>query len=605
MQRKLNSKRKILLVLSAAAQGFFLFDANLCSLFLAFFFVCFALCMPSPGTSDRPAGIRWLPAVLQTAGLIRFCQRWASSKTVVRAAGSAGISGHTLSFLLLSAGLILGLAGCFFLSETVRFFLQEETPREVPRGQRDGGPAENRRAFACCVLCTLLAAAVCSECSLLYPINSHVNQNCFFTVGRAWMNGMVPYRDLFEQKGPLLYLVYGAGSLVSRGGFFGIFLIELVSGSAFLYLIYRTCGLYARKRTPAVIPAAALAVYTAKSFSTGGGPEELCLPLFAYALYLGLASVLESRSIRWMQFFLVGLSAGIVLWTKFTFAGFFLGWAMYFSFRFLRKRDSGAFGRMMTGIAAGVCIITLPVLLYFRSRGALQDLVQVYLLDNIRLYSGYQGGGFLTGILRNYWTGIGVLADGSFLILFLIALGLMRDRTGLLLICFAFLFGTSFAGQYSWAYYALVFAPFISPGLVPVAEKTGRLAGFVRKHSAPAVIAFVVSCAALSPNAVRIGTKKASLPQYQMAEVIREREAPTLLNYGFLDGGFYLAADVLPNCRAFCRLNAPIPEMYRLQDEFLETARCDFVVTKAALGLPFYELVLQSGDYYLYQKRDG
>ncbi len=207
MQRKLNSKRKILLVLSAAAQGFFLFDANLCSLFLALFFVCFALCMPSPGTSDRPAGIRWLPAVLQAAGLIRFCQRWASSKTVMRAAGSAGISGHTLSFLLLSAGLILGLAGCFFLSEAVRFFLQEETLREVPRGQRDGGPAENRRAFACCVLCTLLAAAVCSECSVLYPINSHVNQNCFFTVGRAWMNGMVPYRDLFEQKGPLLYLV--------------------------------------------------------------------------------------------------------------------------------------------------------------------------------------------------------------------------------------------------------------------------------------------------------------------------------------------------------------------------------------------------------------
>ena len=33
------------------------------------------------------------------------------------------------------------------------------------------------------------------------------------------MNGAVPYRDLFDHKGPLLYLLYGIGYLIDSTGF--------------------------------------------------------------------------------------------------------------------------------------------------------------------------------------------------------------------------------------------------------------------------------------------------------------------------------------------------------------------------------------------------
>ena len=42
---------------------------------------------------------------------------------------------------------------------------------------------------------------------------------------------------------------------------------------------------------------------------------------------------------------------------------------------------------------------------------------------------------------------------------------------------------------------------------------------------------------------------KEGLPQYQFAQIIRETPGASLLNYGFLDGGFYMAADVLPTTR--------------------------------------------------------
>ena len=89
-------------------------------------------------------------------------------------------------------------------------------------------------------LAFLIAAAVftitiVSTCSPLYPFNPWDDTNCFFTVGRGITQGMVPYRDLYEQKGPLLYFIYSIAYLISGNSFIGAYLIEIVSN--FLFLI--------------------------------------------------------------------------------------------------------------------------------------------------------------------------------------------------------------------------------------------------------------------------------------------------------------------------------------------------------------------------------
>lgn len=39
------------------------------------------------------------------------------------------------------------------------------------------------------------------------------------------MNGKVLYRDIYEQKGPLLYVVYGLAWLISHDSFIGAYTI--------------------------------------------------------------------------------------------------------------------------------------------------------------------------------------------------------------------------------------------------------------------------------------------------------------------------------------------------------------------------------------------
>lgn len=53
-----------------------------------------------------------------------------------------------------------------------------------------------------------------------------------------------------------------------------------------------------------------------------------------------------------------------------------------------------------------------------------------------------------------------------------------------------------------------------------------------------AVVGLLLICVVRSSNVYLIPHEKEDLPQYRFRDIIRTVENPTLLNYGFLDGGF-------------------------------------------------------------------
>ena len=71
--------------------------------------------------------------------------------------------------------------------------------------------------------------AICSRSSFIYPCNNWDDSNSYFTMGKVMMNGGVIYRDAFDQKGPLLYFIYGLGYLMSNTTFVGVFVLEVVA----------------------------------------------------------------------------------------------------------------------------------------------------------------------------------------------------------------------------------------------------------------------------------------------------------------------------------------------------------------------------------------
>lgn len=503
-------------------------------------------------------------------------------------------------------------------------------------GKTDEG-RELRRLFLFSFAVAFLVITVCSRSSFLYPINDWVDSQCFFTTGRAMFNGSVLYRDIYEQKGPLLYFVHGLAGLVSETNFIGVYLVEIICAGFFLYFAARFMRLWVgENRVYFLLPAAAALIYSCTAFKYGDSAEELCLPLLMHSLFLTVRAVKADVPLTAAQKFALGCAGGCVLWIKFTMLGFYIGLALMFFIDAARRhrlhghgilRVAGSFLTAFLGVAA----VSLPVFAYFAFNGALRDCWLAYFYNNIFVYS--TEGFSKTGIFKTLWKllfNIGKAFVTNPQVLIFAPLGMIWDRrspeNAYMLSCFLFTAFFVYIGGRAYPYYAFILTVFSiygfamlpdvlkkmrkvrkKRGLSAQREKKAALSDFAKTKRGfrCAVGFFLVFCTAFAllatPNRYLMSYKKEELPQYKFAEKIKQSgvENPTLLNYGFLDGGFYTVSGILPNCKFFCTLNIPLTEMNREQREAVRMGKVDFVVTRDKTLSTYNYRLISKEKFYL------
>lgn len=467
------------------------------------------------------------------------------------------------------------------------------------------------RLLIYCFFTAAIVLAICSKSSFLYPFNDWVDANCYFTVGKGMMNGLVPYRDLMEQKGVLLYFLHGLAYLVSHTTFIGVYFLEVIAGTAYLYYAVKTAALFVHEKWGYIIvPVLAALVFSSVSFAHGDSAEELCLPLLMVGLYWLFRFFKNKDDLTPKMLILNGVMAGCVLWIKYTMLGFFFGWMLaVFVGLLLARQVRKAFAACLWFLA-GMAIATVPWLVYFAATGAISDWFHVYFYLNFTAYLKTSG---LEVMLGSVWTSVAenILANPALLVSIIIGL-LGFVGTGKLIrgvwpkVCFVLIpvllaLGV-YAGGKTWPYYFLILLGLLMlPGLIALARAFSGLIGAFMSAAAglrprPRVrmprLLFGMICAmvmalssayAYSAYSYQgyMERDKQQLAQYRFAAIMNEEKEPTLLNYGVLDSGFYTAADILPTTKYFCKLNLRLPEMMETQRQVIRNTDVQFVVIRS------------------------
>ena len=89
------------------------------------------------------------------------------------------------------------------------------------------------------VLFTVVIMVISGRDSWLYDAYVRCDTNWYFICGRALMNGLTPYVDFVDSKGPLLWLIYGVGYLLTPHSFIGVFWLECLVLLATLWIGYK------------------------------------------------------------------------------------------------------------------------------------------------------------------------------------------------------------------------------------------------------------------------------------------------------------------------------------------------------------------------------
>ena len=249
---------------------------------------------------------------------------------------------------------------------------------------------ERGLALAACAALAALMLLFVSQCSPLYPINLWDDANCLLTVGRVMRRGGVLYRDIYEQKGPLLYLIHALAACISDTSFLGVYALEIPALTAALYAAYRLL----RLRTGAGFALGAAAVWgaltvTSGAFMRGDSAEEFCLPMLTAALALAYAEYgRRARPMRARRLLLCCVLAGGIATIKYTLLGAMVGLCAVEGALALKEGGAPRTLKSAGVFLAGMAIPILPWVIYFAANGALRDAYTAYIYNNVFLYGG-------------------------------------------------------------------------------------------------------------------------------------------------------------------------------------------------------------------------
>jgi hypothetical protein len=341
-----------------------------------------------------------------------------------------------------------------------------------------------------------------------------------------------------------------------------------------------------------------------ESFTHGGSPEELCLPLVAIGLYHLLAYLKniypKPMPYRWVL--INGIIAGCVLWIKFSLLGFWFGWMLSVFIILLINNGFVRATKAAIVFLSGMLIATVPWVVYFGLNHSITEWINSYFMINLTSYSTSTSvfstiKSVIIGVLyslRFNPFGFGLLYFG--LIVALIYKNLFDEIIPKLslMACFAFLAMSVYGGGRLYIYYMLIFSPFLVFGFIVIFNIIYEKFGVIKSKKKILIIVlatFVTTFSytlAFHHNTYMLEIEKGDLVQYKFASIINQTEDPTLLNYGVLDLGFYTAADIVPNVRFFQNQSIPYSKFPIVMDEqnrYIKERLIDYVVMQIPVSI--------------------
>ena len=418
--------------------------------------------------------------------------------------------------------------------------------------------------FIFCIFISFLILLFTSKNSPLYPINDWVDANAFFTMGKSMFKGVIPYKDLFEQKGLYLYFIYGLGSIISFKSFIGVFILEVISFGVFLFFVHKIFNLYLdEKKSIILLPILALLITTSRAFSHGGGCEEFCFPYLCIGLYYFIKYFKKSKLSN-KEIIISGIMAGIVLMMKYTLLGLFIGFGLLIFIDYLRKKKYKESIMFCLYFFLGMLIAIIPGLLYLIINGALKDFIDCYFIINITSYGSAKMNIFskLISLIKGFYSTLFSNGIIVFLLILLYPIFLYminKDRRfnnnmiWLIVINIFFIY----FGLIFYRYYLGPILLYMIVSLVGIALYCEKYTKKIKnKNYLKYLYIFIpIMCVILSYFGSNyremILSSKDNYFHFKYAEYINKYDSPTLLNMGGLDAGLYTVSGIIPNTKFF------------------------------------------------------
>lgn len=229
----------------------------------------------------------------------------------------------------------------------------------------------------CLILSTIGVTILSTSTSPIYAEPQMVDAGIFLTIGKYWTEGLVPYINLWDCKGPFQFLINYLGFILT-GTRTGVYMMEIMANSFSLYIsyfIFRT----ELSSTRSALYVLLVLLSGAAIWSDGSFVEEYCLPFLMLSFYLAYLWVKKSRDHRDchhppLYAFVYGVTFGICLFSRLTNALGLSGLILFVTITLIVQKKYKDLSLNIIFFLIGFCVISLPFIVYFYYKNALSEM---------------------------------------------------------------------------------------------------------------------------------------------------------------------------------------------------------------------------------------
>lgn len=462
-----------------------------------------------------------------------------------------------------------------------------------------------------------------SNDSPFFGLAHRIDSAWFYMEGKAFLYGLRPYVEFTDFKGPIIWLFYGIGWLISPLDYHGMYVVSGVLYAVTLFFNYKTANVFLqseKQSLAATLPM--IFVYFFPWFHFETRSEDLMLPFVAISLYaLFKRLYAEERDDR-ADFMMLGGCFTVLVLMKYNVAavqGVMILVALWDQYK--HKRGLALpFGWM---IIISV-VIAAPFIIYFIATDTLGAFFHNYFvlayetvtLENSDSPSYMQD---LAGILADYRKIVFIVV--VFVSGMLLSLKLKRYKY--VPVAIAMLFIAMMTRHNVWNYYYGVCYTFVLYLFIVVLLAYNKQTRRVGYGLLTAYIILYCLYGNLIIGELRQNTifthNDDRVAFQEISDVMKGVDHPRLLSYECQEFGFGVMYGALPAGDQFAYPNGGTPPMIRDHRKILTDRKADFVVTYCRDDQPEklkvlreieaagYELRLKrmymNQPFYIYEKK--
>ena len=450
---------------------------------------------------------------------------------------------------------------------------------------------------------------VCSPDSYTHDLFDRMDSAWFFMCGKAWMNGMIPYVDFTDSKGPLLWLVYGIGYLISPHNYIGVFWLSVILYTGIFICIYKIAEIFLKERwqqfTVVIIMISSYFTfffhYEILSEDWNSGFVALAFYRIIFLLYTDKGK--ETHSV-YITCFLLGICLTGSLLVKFS-TTVMLG-ITYFYVLYVLIREKRNIIFSFLSLIGGCSVLLVPMAIYMLAVGAYSSFVQEYFFNTVQTVSSSNSLAtyFREWLIMTYEARYVMLFGISIIGALLMSRRVSKDK-------WFFLF--SFVAFYAIAIHntspkhchylaiCLFFPLWFVIGLLsePALQSKRLWKNFAVVTCGFTLVANLFHWGYLVPNFFLHPNTKPRESYYHVASIMSQVKSPRVICYKTRELGLGVPAGSLPATKYWAEQLGASEEMLQSQEEAVRSGKADFIIMEESILQDCDSMINASGYHYV------